>query len=302
MLMAYDGRRCAEERPSVDPVDTALRAARRELATSIRQPDVTEMAAQLAGALKERLGHMWQVGSGAVGKTWSDVESDVESRGLTGQAAAKVTDAFLKQRRALLHHMAALLDVNECGLEWLAQSERAGYVTELQRAIIIDKCELDAAVGVPAPDVRRRMVFEVQLENVTRLLQEELLQQDRRLPAEALSWWARASRDQSSTAFADTLPFRTVARALLAMQASSASVERLFSHAGNTEANKRHNLNTHNLEMMLVIRKWALSRIATDALPPPDLSHATLLTDTAQQVNQMCDYISCKVWDKLKPR
>jgi hypothetical protein len=51
----------------------------------------------------------------------------------------------------------------------------------------------------------------------------------------------------------------------------------------------RHNLNTHNLEMMLVIRKWAWSRsrIATDALPPPDLSHATLLTDTAQQVNQM---------------
>lgn len=109
-----------------------------------------------------------------------------------------------------------------------------------------------------------------------------------------------ASNPIDAEKYFDATPFRNVARALLAMQASSAASERLFSQASNAEANKRHNLALHNLEMLLVIRKWVWSRLSAEELEAIfDSDRARLLSDSSMLFVETCEYVARKVWQKL---
>jgi len=160
----------------------------------------------------------------------------------------------------------------------------------------IDKSELERTQFA----ANRTAILQYQIGETHRLLREELTAKGRRDPKEALEWWRCSALAANSEQYNDATPFRTVARALLAMQTSSAAAERLFSQAGNAEANKRHNLAPQNLEMILVIRKWIWSRLSSDELEAQfDPSRATLLSDTSSQFVKICEYVSDKVWEKL---
>ena len=82
--------------------------------------------------------------------------------------------------------------------------------------------------------------------------------------------------ERTSFTYADSARLLTTARAFLSVQATSASVERLFSEAGNSESGNRHSQSAPMLEMLLVIRKWARSRLSFGDLDPADIEETPL--------------------------
>jgi hypothetical protein len=44
---------------------------------------------------------------------------------------------YVEKGRALLFHLAAMVDVNECALEWLPDAERAAYYKKLFKAMAL---------------------------------------------------------------------------------------------------------------------------------------------------------------------
>jgi hypothetical protein len=256
----------SQPRLSIAGDDAALLAARRTL---FARPCVRAMAADIAKQLKLRLGALWTMADGAAGVEWDDVK-DAERAN------------FKVQRRALLFHMAAMFDVNECSLDWLDAPMRGDYFTKLYKAIALDKVEVDKATGAHVPyasdPALRRTVFEYNFQNTHQQMLQSLELNGRRAVDEALVWWRAIDTTRRDT---DALPFVTVARAFLAMQASSASAERLFSDAGNVEGAKRHNQSTAVLEMNLVIRKWVLSELSATELDPGGVE-LSLLSNGAQ--------------------
>ncbi|KAJ9112258.1 hypothetical protein QFC22_006342 [Naganishia vaughanmartiniae] len=67
-----------------------------------------------------------------------------------------------------------------------------------------------------------------------------------------LGYWKRMSEEQQM------LPLARLSRDILGLAASSASVERLFSHAGHVLGRKRGSLSTRQLSKQVMLRMWEL--------------------------------------------
>ncbi|KAJ9120568.1 hypothetical protein QFC24_005253 [Naganishia onofrii] len=67
-----------------------------------------------------------------------------------------------------------------------------------------------------------------------------------------LGYWKRMSKEQ------EMLPLARLAKDILGLAASSASVERLFSHAGHVLGRKRGSLSTRKLSKQVMLRMWEL--------------------------------------------
>lgn len=129
--------------------------------------------------------------------------------------------------RVLLFHIAAMLGVNECSLEFLncAADEKEDYL--------------------------KRLYSDVIREAVHQEKRGALSNKGRRDPSAALMYWkdANATRTMISP-----VPFSTVARAAFSSQTSSAPAEGLLSDLGTRECNQSQFLLTTTLELAEMIR------------------------------------------------
>ena len=115
-------------------------------------------------------------------------------------------------------------------------------------------------------------------------LQRSLQAAGRCEPNAALQWWRNAELNPAQ--HASCLMLIKAARAFLAMQASSASAERLFSSAGNNESGNRHNQPTETMEMQLVIRKFVLSALSAGDIDPSAVD-TVLLSNTSEMFRDL---------------
>lgn len=168
---------------------------------------------------------------------------------------------YVEKGRALLFHLAAMVDVNECALEWLPDAERAAYYKKLFKAMALDKAQLDfASTGKAAED--DEITTNEQLFSRVHAQLLESAGDIRGDVDKALEWWSNA--ESNPRAHKAAIFFTESARAFLAMQASSASAERLLSAAGRVEDAMRHNQSAAVLEMTLVIRAFVKRELGLD--------------------------------------
>jgi hypothetical protein len=219
--------------------DKALLKARQR---ALSDSDARELAADIATALKQRVGHLWCKADDVIGK---EADDGVQN--------------FKEKRRALLFHLASMVDVNECALDWLAREEREAYYKKLYKAMALDKAQLDYAASdrvATAADIATN-------EQLFGRVHASLLASmgDSRGNVDlALQWWRGV--EANPRGHKEAMFFTDSARAFLAMQASSASAERLFSDAGNiVEGAMRHNQSTATLEMNVVVRAFVKSEL-----------------------------------------
>jgi hypothetical protein len=255
--------------------DKALAVARQLV---LRKSHARTLAGLLAEALEARLGHLWRKGSAAIGRECDEVCNAAQQHN------------HLQQRRAVLFHMAAMLDVNECSLDWLPESERAAYYVEMYRAIALDKAAIahtaDEAVVHDADELAGSRSS---CKHVHTRLMADLQMHGRREAETALQWWRAASTDNSIIQHVVSL--QTAARAVLSMQASSAPAERLFSNSGNLEGDNRHCAAPETMEMYLIIRRFVLSRLGGDPLGDDIMPMAP----GTRQFYNLCHSVAAKV-------
>lgn len=72
-----------------------------------------------------------------------------------------------------------------------------------------------------------------------------------------LSYWKRMSEER------EMVPVAKLARGILGLAASSASVERLFSHAGHVLGKKRWSLSTRLMSKQVMLRMWEKQGLVT---------------------------------------
>jgi len=257
--------------------DTAKLVARD---TALRQREARVLAGALADAMLIRLGHLWKMGVAAVGREYDDAVD-------AGDAPT-----YLLHRRAVLFHMAAMLDVNECSLDFLPSSESAGYYK-----LMIGCIALDHAANMHTKDghvVSDDGIASARYacSNLHIALLADLNKHGRREPEWALQWWREAPKRQDVQMFEALL--RPTARALLSMLASSAPAERLFSDAGNLEGGNRHNAATATMEMFLIIRRFVLSEL-NGANFSPDTSDIMPMSAEAQAFTRLVTSIASKI-------
>jgi hypothetical protein len=101
-----------------------------------------------------------------------------------------------------------------------------------------------------------------------------------------LAWWRAVEANPPEL---DNARFVTSARAFLAMPASSASAERLFSDAGNVEGAMRHNQSTATLDMNLVVRGAEL---------PAHDGDASSLANTTEMLAKLVKSVCNKVMER----
>lgn len=146
------------------------------------------------------------------------------------------------------------MDVNECALDWLPPAERAAYYEQLWRALALNNAQLVFSAGGPAQTVDDIELAVALLKRALANMRAHLIANSRQSVDAALTWWRTVEANPLSDI--DSARFVMTGRAFLAMPASSAAAERLFSDLGNIEDAKRHNQSVAVLDMMVMIRGW----------------------------------------------
>ena len=173
-----------------------------------------------------------------------------------------------KQRRTLLFHIAAVVDVNECQLECIDPSplSRDANINVLCRAVVRESIELDNKLQPLSESLEP--AFGILYSTMVCLLKSH----GRREPSEALAFW-KTEKDEYE--FFSPKPFNTIARACFSYQASSAAAERLFSDVERWENNHPQSQHTAMLEMSELIRLSVMNELKTIKLPQTGMMHPT---------------------------
>ena len=212
-----------------------------------------QLALKIAESLEARLGDIWNPVEASV-ISWSP-EDDEEP-----------PTSVKAPRRILLFHLAAVLDVNECELEFLRlnKMDRESYFTKLHDAVAREAIE----IGGAGPFERTQLQTMFSMFHLS--MREELKKHGRREPSHALLFWKKMN---SEVTYISPVPFNKVARACLSSQASSASAERLFSNLGRMEGRERQSMLSSTLEMTEMIRVFVYSRVEDIRNKPKGLLH-----------------------------
>ena len=239
-------------------------------AMSFRKKAARDLARELSMVIKERLSALW---------------TPVGNHVFTWNPSAHETLAVQERamRRVLLFHIAAIVDVNECELEFLglSSSERELYISNMYKAVAREALELGGTGSLTL----------TQLETLFGMLhsemREELKKCGRREPSHALSYWKTCNNVIS---FCSPKAFNALAKAALASQASSASAERLFSDLGMLEGRQRQSLLSDTLQMTEKICVYVKTYLKDNIIPqhcllhPQASSFKRLITKTAMDV------------------
>lgn len=203
--------------PSSATQDAARDESRkpRLIRTSSRQ-----LCPALRDALRRRLGDLSQQIDPAL-MMWNSSGCQIGFGGANNVLEPMASAA----RRTLLFYLVALVDVNECELDFLDWTpfERQSYFSSLYEALVKDVVELDDFVALS--DSVLKVLFELFLKQ----MRETLKREGRKEPNQALVYWKSMNHNAG---LVSSVPFNMVARAFLAAQASSAAAERLFSDSG----------------------------------------------------------------------
>ncbi|KAI0558477.1 Ribonuclease H-like protein [Gracilaria domingensis] len=213
------------------------------------------LAVCLAQRIKERLGSIWKRVSEDVAIWLPTAQSGAENILSSSLPASQTPYPEMRApRRVLLFHIAALLDINECGFDFLdcTQSEKEQYKEIIMNAVIREAIELDSSLSNYGDSLR------AVLKLFCGGMYSELQSCGRREPTMALKFWELANE---RTGIVSPVPFNRVARAAHSAQASSASAERLFSDLGRLEGHQRQSLLTSTLEMTEIIKAFVMGEI-----------------------------------------
>lgn len=172
----------------------------------------------------------------------------------------EVQKKYRHPKQALLLHVAALFDVNECNMEWIgSEADRSSYVNIL----------LDAAVrelpNVLGKSFDANANYKQSLATVHCEMRKHLQSNGRMEANAALEWWNSIENGSVTDLRNRNLLlaplFIDLARAFLCIQASSASIERVFGDAGYQEGSRRQHTQDSVTEMLFLIRSFVKSRI-----------------------------------------
>jgi len=230
--------------PSTSVDDVAMATVRAEK-LSFKEAKV--LARALADGMDERIGHFYRPVSRDFAKL--DFEGMEEEEMKTHR----------KQCQALVLHMAAIFDVNECTLEWVPESQRDAYYDLLYTAIDKELPTLLATYDMNCDYVPW-------IRTMHRALRTTLASGGRHDANFALDWWRELTSKSmedlfKNAALVDAVRLVDAARPFLSTQASSASAERMFSDAGYINAYQRQSMPMFMLEMLLVIRAFVQCRV-----------------------------------------
>ncbi|KAI0563687.1 hypothetical protein FGB62_35g07 [Gracilaria domingensis] len=259
---------------------TELESTARATVSSIAAYDIArdKTRDQLCSALESWLGHLWRpLPPSSLAFVPAHLQSVSDVMHLTTEK--------LKDRRVLLFHLAALLDVNECGLEILGdtQDERETHFRLLDEALARDVIMMDSSCRLSTASLATLYGrFHAHI-------RETLKVRGRNEPNEALTYWQNSN---TSPGLVSPFPFNNVARAFLASQASFAAAERLFSNLGRREGTQCQSLLSRTLEMFEVIRGYVENELQSAA----DVQNG-LLHSKAASFKRIARKIDCKVWE-----
>lgn len=229
--------------PSVAISDVEREATRKIRLTKRAAKD---LAVKLADRLNHRLGHIWkQIDEETA--LWRPDNSVIEN-----DEDQEIEEAMHQPRRTLLFHISAIMDINECQLEFIEDSplSKESYIKVVQRAVVREALELDEKLQPMAENLG--ILFHMLHDEMLRKLQHS----GRKEPRAALSFW---KEQNDNPGMISPKPFNLVAKACLSSQASSAAAERLFSDLGKFEGNQAQEQLTSTLEMRELIRMFVLS-------------------------------------------
>lgn len=249
-----------------------------------------EFASEIAYALDDRFAVLWLPVSDYAARwrpseTVSDDEA-CESDEMEDRNEFDEPDRAVREpRRALLFHIAAMLDVNECGLDFLrcTDDEKVEYVNILERAVVREAIELDGDLA------RDEEMLVTIFKGFHKNMRSWLEKHGRCAANAALEYWKRVN---TTTQMISPVPFNLVAQAALSSQASSAAAERVFSDLGRIEGSQRQSLLSGTLEMTEVIRGFV-----TNELSKQTDRQTSLLHSQATQFREIVDRVSVEIID-----
>lgn len=222
-------------------------------ALQFRTRAARDLARDLAEKVRDRFGILWEpVTEGAL--MWSPTESEEPCTELR------------PYRRVLLFHIAAVMDVNECELEFLSVSkcDRESYIQGLHKAVAREALELGDT---------GKLNFN-QLVTTFGMLHDEMREvlktSGRREAKYALLYWKGINE---TTSYSSPKAFNRLAGAALASQASSASSERLFSDLGMLEGRERQSMLSDTLHVTETIRAFCKGNLERNELPQTGTLH-----------------------------
>ena len=216
--------------PCCQSVATADKERNEARTLKLRTLKAKTLAKRLANSIESRLSLLWAPVSMSTA-LWrpsdNDGETDVEDD--LGPDVFVPNQEMHAPRRALLFHVAAMLDVNECALDFLEDGVgRNDYYQILYKGVVREVVELNGALS--SNEEHMQVVFKLFHQGML----QTLLGKGCRDSCEALTFWRRAN---SQGAMISPMPFSLLARAALSSQASSAPAERLFSDIGRRSVN-----------------------------------------------------------------
>lgn len=260
--------------PSIAESDSARDVLRKKRLT---RHAPKQLAIQLANRFDVRLGHLWR----QVDEISAEWRPDPSER--TSDGDERIDADLQKPRRALLFHIAAVLDINECEMEFIDAKplSREQYIHVVQRAVVREAVELDD--NLKAMGENLNILFGMLHDHMRSTLKKV----GRKHPSEALTFWRKMNTGQPMIS---PRPFNNVAKAFLASQASSAASERLFSDLGQLEGSQSQSQLSSTLEMRELIRMYVLNEIEdtrgaqTSLLHPEGNAFKRLVTVVANEI------------------
>ena len=247
----------------------------------LQHEDAKELARRIARSVLERFGKMWNaVDDEAVRWCPADTNENVE----LGSGQESPDKDMHEPRRTLLFHVAAMLDVNECSLDFLDMDDekKEKYFDLLCAAVVREACELDGEGNISRDKLR--VVYGLFHDEMLKTLAKK----GRRSPDFALRYWKDLN---NSNSLISPLPFNRIAKAAMSSQASSASAERLFSDLGRMEGDQRQSLLSGTMEMAAVVRHFAIDFIRQ--VRPAVQSN--LLHPDAAAFKKLVEYVSNEI-------
>lgn len=227
------------------------------------------LALELAHRIEDRFGCLWWPVDSCV-INWYPKEGEEPQL------------AFREPRRVLLFHLTAMLDVNECELEFLqlSSADREQYITMMYSAAAREAIELGDYGGFQFKDLKR--MFEMFHTHM-----RSQLKKNGSTPGYSLEFW---HENNKTVGYASPLAFNKLARACLCTQASSASADRLFSDLGRMEVRACQSMLTSTIEMKEIIRVFVDLKLQEIKPPqgqflhPKGVAFNRIVTEIAQKV------------------
>lgn len=194
-------------------------------------------------------------------------------------------------RRTLLFHIASMMDVNECALDFIdvESTEKTKYFKLLYHSVAREVCELQTD-QISHLD-RLSTIFSLFHENMLR----ELEQKGRREPGEALRFW---KRQNEGSVMISPMPFNLLARSCLSCQASSALAERVFSDVGRMEGNQSQSLMSSSLEIIELVKSYTKAQLKVIKLPQNSTLHPDAVA-FKRVVDAICEQIVKNSFDEV---